>query len=254
MKGHADKKRRGWETKQIIERELTPQWGTRHISEITRHDVRVAVNRIIDRGSPRAANRLLSTIKTLFRWAADEDYIAESPATDIKPPGEEIDRDRVLQDAEIFTLWAAWDRLGYPFGSLMQLLLTTGQRLSEVRHMRCSDIDKNEKLWTLPRELTKADRSHEVPLSALALEILDALPRFVGDYVFTTTGGERPVAGISKAKKRAEKFVTELAEEKPEDFSDVTNWRLHDLRRSCGTNIARLGIATSTISRIFNHR
>ena len=251
---HASKKRRGWETKQIIERELATQWGTRHISEITRRDVRDAVNRIVDRGSPRAANRLLSTIKTLFRWAVDEDYITESPAADIKPPGEEIDRDRVLQDTEGFTLWAAWGRLGYPFGSLMKMLLVTGQRLGEVRHMRWSDIDKDNKLWTLPRELTKADRSHEVPLSALALKILDGLPHFAGEYVFTTTGGERPVAGISKAKKRAEKFVAELVEQKPEEFSDVTNWRIHDLRRTCGTGIARLGIATSTISRVLNHK
>ena len=254
MIGHAGKKRRGWETKQIIERELTPHWGTRHISEITRRDVRVAVNRVMDRGSPRAANRLLSTIKTLFRWATDEDYIAESPATDIKPPGEKIDRDRVLQDNEVFTLWAAFDRLGYPFGSLMQMLLVTGQRLGEGRYMRWSDIDKDKTLWTLPRELTKADRSHEVPLSALALEILDELPRFAGDYVFTTTGGKIPVGGISRAKKRAEKFATGLAKEKPEDFPDVTNWRLHDLRRTCGTGIASLGIATSTISRVFNHK
>lgn len=254
MKRHAGKKRRGWETKQIIERELKPNWGNRHISEITRRDVRDAVKRVEDRGAPRAANRLLSTIKTLFRWAADEDYIVESPAAGIKPPGEEIDRDRVLQDPEIFTLWVAWGRLDYPFGLLMKMLLVTGQRLNEVRHMRWSDIDKDNKLWTLPRELTKADRSHEVPLSTLAIEILDELPRFAGIYVFTTTGGERPVAGISKAKNRAEKFVRELAEKKPEEFSDVLDWRLHDLRRSCGTNIARLGIATSTISKIFNHK
>ncbi len=242
IKRHASKKRRGWETKQIIDRELMPYWAARPIGEITKRDVRQVVNRVMDRGAPRAANRLLSTIRKLGNWAVDEDYLEENPAAGIKPPGEEVERDRVLSDDEIRALWKAWGTMSFPFGRAMQMLLTTGQRLSEVRNMRWTDIDLGKELWTLPRELTKSDRSHEVPLSSLALQILETVPRFSGDYVFTTTSGERPVAGLSKAKRRAD------------TLSGVIGWRVHDLRRSTGTAMGHMEISEKTISRVMNHK
>ena len=106
---------------------------------------------------------------------------------------------------------------------------------------RSADVEPESKLWTIPREQTKADRAHEVPLSPLALEILEALPRFSGPYIFTTMGGERPVSGFSKGKKGLE------------ELSGLTDWRLHDLRRTGATNMARLGVPGSTIGRVLNH-
>jgi integrase len=53
---------------------------------------------------------------------------------------------------------------------------------------------------------------------------------------------ERPISGYSKIKVHANQLT---------GFDD---WRLHDLRRSAGTGMARLGIAVSTISRILNHK
>ncbi len=53
--------------------------------------------------------------------------------------------------------------------------------------------------------------------------------------------GDNPVSGFSIAKKRLDRF------------SDVTSWRLHDLRRTAGTNMARLKVADSTVSRVLNH-
>ena len=124
---------------------------------------------------------------------------------------------------------------------LVNMLLLTAQRRDEVATMRWADVEPESKLWTIPREQTKADRAHEVPLSPLALEILEALPRFSGPYIFTTMGGERPVSGFSKGKKGLE------------ELSGLTDWRLHDLRRTGATNMARLGVPGSTIGRVLNH-
>ncbi|MCW2238173.1 tyrosine-type recombinase/integrase [Azospirillum canadense] len=105
--------------------------------------------------------------------------------------------------------------------------------------MRWGDII--DSVWTLPREDTKADRAHEVPLWRLALEILNQMPRFSGPYVFTTTDGVKAVSGYSKAKARLDMQ------------SGVTGWRLHDLRRTCGTGLARLGVPMAIIPRVLNH-
>ncbi|WP_454019844.1 site-specific integrase [Azospirillum sp. Marseille-Q6669] len=129
--------------------------------------------------------------------------------------------------------------MGYPFGTLVQMLLVTGQRWEEVAQMRWEQITND--VWTLPRARTKADRAHEVPLSTLAMTILSGIPRFSGPYVFTTTGGLKPVSGYSKAKLRLDAK------------SGVQGWRIHDLRRTCGTGLARLGVPLTTISRVLNH-
>ena len=103
--------------------------------------------------------------------------------------------------------------------------------------MRWTDLDLEARVWTLPREATKGDRSHEVPLAAQMIEVLTTLPRTDGN-VFSSTRGERPMSGYSKIKARAEQLA---------GFED---WRIHDLRRTAGTGMARAGIAVSTISKV----
>ena len=119
---------------------------------------------------------------------------------------------------------------GRRIGRFLKCLILTGQRRDEVSSMRWADLDLEARVWTLPRQATKGDRSHEVPLSPLAIEVLTALPR-TGTYVFSSTRGERPISGYSKIKARAEKIA---------GFDD---WRIHDLRRTAGTGMARAGIA-----------
>ncbi len=108
--------------------------------------------------------------------------------------------------------------------------------------MQWSEIDRDNALWIIPADRTKSGREAEVPLSSLALEVLDALPRFAGgDFVFTTTSGQRPVSGFSKMKARTD------------DLSDVTGWRLHDLRRTARTGLAELGIPQIVAEKVLNH-
>ncbi|MSO19834.1 MAG: hypothetical protein EXQ56_05110 [Acidobacteria bacterium] len=81
----------------------------------------------------------------------------------------------------------------------MQLLILTGQRLNEAAHMKWGQVDAAARMWTLPKEATKAKRIHDVPLSAAAMKLLTGLPRFTaGDYVFTTRSGLMPINGFSK--------------------------------------------------------
>ena len=53
--------------------------------------------------------------------------------------------------------------------------------------------------------------------------------------MFTTTGGRRPVGGFSKAKLRTDQMLIEYN-------TPIENWRVHDLRRTCRTGMARIGI------------
>ncbi len=241
---HASKNRRGGETGQIIRRELMPLWADRPIDDITRRDVIEVLDGVMDRGSPYAANRLLAVVRKLFNWAIERGVIETTPVANISAPGKETKRDRALSDEEIQTLWLGCDKLGWPFGPFVQLLLLTAQRRGELAQVRWDDLtglDSDEPVWILPRETTKSDRAHSVPLSPQAARIFAGLPR-TGEYVFSTgRRGDKPLSGFSKAKVRLDAATS------------LSDWRYHDLRRTAASLMARLNIPPHVLSRMLNH-
>ena len=209
--------------------------------EISRRDVLDVLDRVVDNGAPIAANRVFSAIRKFSNWCVQRDIIAASPCAGVKPPTVERSRDRVLTDDELRRIWHAADKIGPPFGDMVKMLLLTGQRRDEAARMQWNEIDFERRLWTLPAARVKNDKPHEVPLSNAAIELLNSLPRIVGDYVFTTTG-QTPASGYSKGKRRLDALVP-----------DMPPWRLHDLRRSVASGLARLGINLPVIEKVLNH-
>ncbi len=229
-------------TEYLIEKHVKPEWKGRKLESVTRGDVALLVDGIAESGTPVMANRVLTVIKKLFGWAVARDLIVLSPAAGVEAPGKETARDRVLTDTELKAVWEACEALGYPFGPLFRLLVLTGQRRGEVVRMAWSDIEDGT--WTLPREITKSDRLHVVPLSGLAVETIEAVPQIEGcDLLFPSLRGtDRPLSGFSRAKRQLD------------TLSGVDGWRLHDLRRCAASGLARLQTAPHVIEAVLNHR
>jgi integrase len=258
------------ELRRQLEVDVFPKWGDRPIASIMRHDVAGLLAGIADRGSPVQANRTLARLKTLFKWALDEELVASDPTARVRKLVKETARARALSDDEIRIFWSACDKLGWPFGPMFKLLLLTAQRRDEVGGVEWPEIDiTNRRLWTIPREKAKNDRAHEVHLSELAVEIINELPRMSREradgegserssYLFTTNG-ERPVSGFSKAKDRLDMHMVHLLRVKLREAGKDVNaetiddWILHDLRRTAATGMARLNIAPHVVDRILNH-
>ena len=257
--------RRGAESEAIIRRELLPKWGNRQATDLERSDLTAITDHLKKEGKPMAARRVHETATRVFNWALDRGDIGASPFAAMKPPAKKTVRDRALKEHEIKTLWPAWIEMGYPFGPLQQLLLLLGQRRSEVAEMRWREVDLKKREWSIPAERSKSRREHIVPLPDTAMEILETLPHFDEDdgdkdYVFTTTGGAKPVSGFSKAKTRTDELVLEGAKRRARENGQNTkqvkplpDWRVHDLRRTCRTGMARLGIPEIVSERVLNH-
>jgi integrase len=79
-----------------------------------------------------------------------------------------------------------------------------------------------------------------VHLSEQSMVVLRRLDRR-GPYVFSPVGN-KPFQKFSKAKRLLDQL------------SGVTGWRLHDLRRTCVSGMARLGIAPHVADKILNHQ
>ncbi|WP_394729048.1 tyrosine-type recombinase/integrase [Altererythrobacter sp. GH1-8] len=231
---------KSWQLQQRqLERHVFPAWEHRKITEIKRRDARELISSLEGAILP---NRVLALIKTIFRYALKEEFIDASPTEAMDKPTEETARDRFLNMQEVARIWAGAELLGYPMGQFLRMLLLTGQRRTEVAHMRWEHIDMKAATWIVPE--TKSDRANLVPLPPLAIEILKASPRF-GPFVFTTNG-ETPISAFARMKTQIDRLMLAKNEQ-------VQDWRLHDLRRTAATHMVRLGSSVEVVGRVLNH-
>jgi integrase len=237
-------------TERLLRRHVLPRWRNQPASSISRRDVLDLLDRIVEGGAPIVANRTLAATRKMFNWAVSRDILPFSPCTGVKAPSEERSRDRTLSDSELRDVWKAVDQMGGPYAASVKLLLLTGQRRDEVAGMRWTETDIDicapfgqPCTWIIPKERTKNEQTHDVPLSRACLDILRNIPRIAGsDFVLTTTG-EGPINGFSKNKRQLNSLLP----------ADMPAWRLHDLRRSVASGMARLGINLPVIEKVLNH-
>jgi integrase len=240
IRQYARPRNRSWrEAERIMDREFVSVFGQRDIREIKRFDVLEILDAAVARGSTYQANRILATIRKLYNWCIERGIVDSSPIVGMKAPTKEISRERVLDDDELKALLRACRNDAYPFRQYVPLLLATATRRAELAEMRWSEIDGDK--WVIPAERAKNGKPHVVPLSTFAQEVLAEVPRFLDcDFVFTTTH-RSPVSGFSKMVRRLS------------EGSNTTGWRLHDLRRTAASGMARLRVAPHVIERVLNH-
>jgi integrase len=245
LERHARKntRRNSWRQAQhVFDNIVLPAWSGRSVHDVTRKDVRQLIEDIAE-DRPVMANRALSHLRKFCSWLVEHDALVASPCTGVRAPHRETARDRVLTDEEIVRLWHACDAIGGPAGAAVKLLLLTGQRVGEVvSGMRRSAISGD--VWSLSPSQTKNKKAHDVPLSAKALAIINAMPVVAGqeDFVFTASHA-KPLGSLSRAKAALDAHM------KPD-----APWVLHDLRRVVASGMARLGIALPVIEKVLNHQ
>jgi integrase len=192
------------------------------------------------------ANRLRASLSKMFSWAIGEGIAEVNPVTGTNR-NEENSRDRVLTPSELRAIWMALPANDY--APIVKLLMLTGARASEISDLRRHEIVGDE--IRLPGERAKNHRAHIIPLSPTAQTILADIPLRANpngalrELVFGM--GEGGFSGWSKAKEQLDKRIEEM-QGKP-----IAPWRIHDLRRTCATSMADIGIAPHVIEAVLNH-
>src|SRR5215471_6625343 len=232
--------RSGGEIARLLRREMGKTWAGRSIHEISKRDVVELVSAIEQRGAPVAANKTLKSIKTFLRWCVGHAVLDQSPAEGVPLPAKEVARDRVLDDEELARIILAARQIGGPYGGIVEFLALTGQRREEVARLQWEELDLGSRIWTIPKSRTKNAKAHVVHLSEQSLAVLKGADRN-GPLVFSLLG-TKPFQEFSRTKRRLDQF------------SGVTGWRLHDLRRTCVSGMARLGVAPHVADKILNHQ
>jgi integrase len=239
---HVSQNRSAREVSRMLRRDVGLAWGPRSIHDISKRDVIEVVAGVEARGAPFAANKTLKGMKTFLRWCVGRAVLDKSPADGIPLPAREVARDRALSDEELARIIVAARQIGDPYGGIVELLALTGQRREEVARAVWDEIDLTERVWTLSGERTKNGKPHTVHLSDQANLILSRR-RNSTPFIFDTWEvGCKPFNQFSFGKRKLDKL------------SGVVNWRIHDLRRTCVSGMARLGVPPHVADKILNHQ
>jgi integrase len=239
------------------------------VAKIARRDITTLVTTIKQNSGPVAANRVRSTLSDFFGWAMSEgiDGIENNPVIGTNK-SEESSRNRVLKDHELRVIWKCAGDDHY--GSIIRLLMLTGQRADEMASLRWSEIGEtlvpkkriteaaielpafNINAIDLPAERTKNKRPHIVPLSGPATAILAAQQRRVDgngtlrEFVFGL--GQRGFSGWSRCKERLDERI------KKELGAELPHYTPHDLRRTMSTVMnGGLDVLPHVVEAILNH-
>ena len=216
---------------------------------------------------PIGSNNVLILINRVLNWAVDEGLIEFNPAARLRKVGQVKPRERVLPDEDIPKFWgalAAMDgmtrehiargeagrMLSPATRSVLRLMLLTGQRRTEISGAAKAELELagTEPVWTIPGERTKNGLLHRVPLCARAkAEFARAVAASPRDsrYVFPSplNGGDEPILATTVTRAMS-RLVSEIK---------IAQVSPHDLRRTVGTQMAKLGLPTHVRSLVLNH-
>ena len=193
--------------------------------------------------------RKLMVIRTFLSWSYSNDYIESNPVSGVIPPQQEDKEPRVLSKNEYQRLLAAVQKPRDR--AIIQLLLQTGIRLSEIARLSLSDLTDfpkritRDSLGTL-RILGKGRKSRTVLLNSRACEALAAWlqvrPDIDSDALFLSSH-RRPLSPrqyqylIGKYLKAA----------------GIKEASVHSLRHTFATHHIALGTDLVTVQEFLGH-
>lgn len=237
-----------------------PVWRHRPLSQITRGDIIKRLEQIEKKWGKYAARHALASVRRLFNWAFDRERIETLPILRLSDKntlgikGRDMRRQRVLSDEELRDIWSAAEEFGYPFGTLVRVLLLSGQRRSEWQLARGDEIDVNHDLLTVPPDRFKMGVAHEVPYGPKVAEILEGLPTSGTTGPIFTNDGSKPIKGLSNLKSRFDNLVNRRRSERNEEpLVGKKKWVLHDLRRTARTRLSDLGVESTIAELVIGH-
>ena len=239
-----------YEIRRTLKKEVIPKWGALKAKSIETGDVISLVEGISKRGAPIQANRTRARISRLFNWAISRRRLKYNPCVGMEKIKKEVSRNRVLSAEEIQLFWNGLDKCDFTktVELVLKLQLFTCQRKGEIVAAERSEIDLEEKMWTMPAHKTKNGELHRVPLSDLAIDLIneslslrDKSKWLFPSPAFSTKDEHIHASSINHALRDNLKSL------------GIENVRPHDLRRTGGTFLSQLGVSRLTLKKVLNH-
>lgn len=207
-------------------------FGSKPLTAVRKTDIVSRLDRL--KKTPSERHHAFVAARAFYNWCVSQGHLEIAPTDRMAPTLPTASRDRILSDQELAAVYLKAQTFTKPFGTLVQLLILTGLRRSEVTNLHRTWIVDG--VLTIPGEHTKNGYAHSLPMPKMALELLEPLP----DQFFLSDSGVI-FSNWGNSKKR---FDQEL---------DVEHYRIHDLRRTFASVHARLGTQIHVVEKMLNH-
>ncbi len=236
------------EYKRMLRLHIRPHFGQHtKVADVRYEDIEALHRAVTKKAGPYQANRVLALLSKAFNLAVKWRMRPDNPCRGVER-NPEHKRQRYARPDELERLSAALNAHSDKQAvDVIRVLLLTGCRKGEAMTMRWSDIDLATGKWTKPAASTKANRIHEVPLSAPARQLLAEIgarrtSEKQGGFVFPSdTSASGHVADIGNAWRRICKAA------------GISGLRPHDLRHSYASHLASAGIGLHVIGALLGH-
>jgi len=219
-----------------LERAILPKLGHRPVVEIRRSEIVALLDKIELESGPVAADRALALIRAVMNWHATraDNFVPPIVRGMARTSTKERARERTLKDDEIRAIWNSKESAAFP--ALVRFLLLTGARRAEAARMTWDELDGGN--WILPASRNKTKKDLIRPLSAAALAVIEDQR---SDCPFVFSKGRKAISTFSRDKAAFDATV------------GVSNWRVHDLRRTARSLLSRAGINADIGERCLGH-
>ena len=194
--------------------------------------------------TPKSISRKINSIKSFFRFLKGQGYITTNPATEVAHPKVELTPPRILNKMEYRALRDACrndDRLS----AIVEILLQTGIRISELASLTLDDVDDNYSKIRIQSEHSHAKRT--IPLNKSASKSLETYmkyrPQTTATFLFVTkTGRQFLIRNIRAAIDRYFKLA------------GIENAKVNDLRHTFIAEQLSAGTPLVYVSKLVGHK
>ncbi len=188
---------------EAFKNDIFPYVGTRPVGEIKPLELLNVLRKIEKRGALEKMRKVRQRCSEVFRYAIATGRAEYNPAADLSSALEvhQSNHFPFLKADEIPDFLRALE--GDTGSKLVQiatkLLMITGVRTIELRAALWQEFDLDNAIWEIPAERMKMRRSHLVPLSSQALDLLIELKSMSGNYQLVFPGCNNPNKPMSEA-------------------------------------------------------
>lgn len=192
--------------------------------------------------TPKSVSRKINSLKTFFKFLHTQKLNPQNPSVAITHPKYQTHPPRILTATEIRNLRDAC-RLDIRVGAIVEILLQTGMRISELFSLEVEDIKKGE-IYIRPLENNSA-RTIPLPHTSAATiqNYLRLRPQVTDSHLFVTKTG-RPLL-IRNIRTSVDRYFKKAG---------LKNVKVNDLRHTFIAHQLQGGVDPEVVSKSIGHR
>jgi integrase len=253
----------------LYRKEIKPSIGHMLLSKVHPFDIYEIVQNVLSSGRPSISSKVLHLCKNIFKLGVKNCFLDMNPAANYSTSedagGNMPPRDIALTEEELEIMFDVFQeypqKVPEPTYIGFTLLVILGLRKMELLSAKWVDVDLKRQYFHLYEDNTKTKKSLAVPLPDDVLPLFNRLKELSkgSEYVFPARkrSSRGYISDDTVNHTLADLFGKVISKRQPSKNvlgqAGVTDFVVHDLRRTCRTLMASLGVRQEVGEKCLNH-